>query len=238
MSLSNFLQFNRFCPICQEPLGLYMQWVNSICFRASLSGDDEYQFDPFMGTNKDIATDDCFDHYMSLKDYGDSFNIEFSSNKLFGESKKYQVYFYYLCNPIGFKKKGSYGSDYEINLFKGCYYRSSPMMEFRLSEDPKLKKWDLVYMNEESKLLDNKDEAFSFKTSYKDLDKIYMLNLDYEEKRTTLFYYTATPEERVKKLFKAKIFEKDLPLLKTRPKLDWEDRESLLNRFDSWIIMS
>jgi hypothetical protein len=93
-------------------------------------------------------------------------------------------------------------------------------------------------MNEDSKLIDNKDEAFSFKTSNKNIDKIYMLNLDYEEKRTTLFYYTATSEERVKKTFKAKIFKKDLPLLKTRPKLDWEDRESLLSRFDSWILMS
>lgn len=234
MNLSKFLNFNHNCPVCEEPLTLYMQWIDSVCFKANLVGENYYEFIPFKGTNKDKITDDCWMDKIMVKDNGQVSNttIAASSGKLSGELKKNQIYFFYLCNPAGFKDK-SWG-DYEINLFKGCYYRSTPLVQYKEMYGIET----LETINPDHANIINKDEAFSFKYKTKELDRVYMLNLDYESQDTVLWHYTATPEERKQPGFKPNLFEKHLPLLKVRPKLELEEREKLMDRFDGWIIMS
>lgn len=236
MNLSRFLHYNHHCPICNEPLTLYMQWVSSICFKGTQVESNLYQFKPFKGTNKDMQTDDLWMEHVLLLDKGDDIETQMSSNKLMGESKKFQIYFFYLCNPGGFKDK-SWG-DYEINLYRGCYYRSTPFLEYQRNDDQEGKKWTLEVTNPEQQELINKDESFSVKHRTEALERVYMLNLDYERKETTLWHYSATEEDRKKDNFKPKLFEKQMPLLKNPPKVGLEDREKLLDRFDSWIIMS
>lgn len=235
MKLNEFLHFNQKCPICNEPLSLYMQWINYGCFKAKLIDNDLYQFDSFMGAEQKntIAIED---NHMLLLNGKDGVETSFGHQTLFNESKKFQIYFFYLCNPEGFNKK-TFG-DWDINLYKGCYYRSTPFMEFKRNSDSESNKWDLGITNISHKEIINKDESFSFKNINKDVEKVYMLNLDYEANQTTLWHYTVSEEEKRLISFEPKVFSKEMPLLKKRPKLSMEDRQNLIDRFDAWIIMS
>lgn len=229
MKLNEFLHFNNRCPSCNQPLHLYMQWLDSVCFKA-IKQDDEYKFHPFFGNkdNKNIKDED----HMFLLDKGNSVDISFSSSKMVQESKKFLIYFFYLCNPSGIHVQ-EWG-DYQISLYKGCYYRDTPFFEFERSAD---KKW---YLQPSDKSLTNfmGHESYCFKDVKNDYEKVYMVSLDYEKSLTTLWHWGATIEERSKPDFKPNLFEKNMPLLKTRIKAGIEDRDKLISRLDSWILMS
>jgi len=231
--LTDFLHFNRQCPLCGEPLGLYMQWIGSLCFRALPSNPrtpNIYDFHPILGSDKDLSTDDCFENNMLLADHGDYLATEFDSNKMRNEAKKYQMYFFFLCNPLGIKKK--HAGKHEISLYKGCYYRSSPFMEFKKDDNDN---WSLQFLNSES-LLINKQESFAVKHYLNDTEKVYMLSLNHDKQETAFWYYSVTDSQKKETNFKPKLFEKKMPLLKKRP--NFENQEKLVERFDSWIIMS
>lgn len=232
MNLHDFLHFNRKCPICDEPLHLYMQWVNSICFEAKQLDNKAYYFKPFKGFNKDADTDSVKNEYLILED-NDNAELHISSSKLEEESRKYQIYLFFVCNPAGFKDKGY--RDYELNLFKTCYYRSSPFYEFKKNPDGK---WDLDHTLPETKGLVSHDESLCFKILGKDNERVYMLNLNYDKKETKIWHYSVPETERNTKGFQPKLFSKTLPLLTNRPDFGFDAREKLIDRFDSWIIMS
>lgn len=231
MRLNEFLHFNSHCPICNEPLNLYMQWVDSVCFKAVKFPNDLYKFYPFVGVKKDgdIKEDD----YMLLQDKGSDFDISFSSAKMLQESKRFSIYFFFLCNPAGFRVK-SWG-DYEISLYQGCYYRDTLFFEFEREKDSK--KWFLQPKDKSQDLI-MRHESYSFKDIKNGFEKVYMVNLDYEDKHTTLWHYATTTEEREKADFTPNMFKKDMPLLKTRIKSGIEDRERLIDRLNSWILVS
>lgn len=234
MNLNNFLHFNHSCPICGEPLHLYMSWVpnqyNGVMFKA----EKVRSFNPFSKTDryKFVPTEQGFKHpkvdgeHMILVDHGDEFEIDFSSNSIRDEAKKYSIYFFFICNPDGINHRGS--GDHEINLYKGCYTRSTPFME--------LKDNRLRTSIEEFSQLTHKAESFIIKHCVPPLQKIYALSLDYEDKKTTLMHYAVTEEQEKMITFEPNIFEKEMPLLSHRPNL--EDKEKLISRFDSWILMS
>ena len=230
--LHKFLTFNKRCPICNNPLTLYMQWIDSTLFIANQQDPSVYYFREFQPAwyERKILTDRDEEDIKSvtLMDYGDKFDVGFSHPSLFNEAKKYQIYFYFLCKQEGFRSKNL--RNYEINLVKGCYYRSTPLMEFKKKED-----WKLEYTVDEFSDLINKDESFCLKTRKNSLDKFYMLSRDMETQTTKVWYFTATDEQRVDPKFKPDIFQKELPLIR-RPSL--ENQKKILERINSWIIMS
>jgi len=229
-TLHKFLNFNKRCPICNNPLTLYMQWINSTLFVAEDSSSGIYHFTEFKMKNLLLDKDEEGDEYKSvtLMDYEDSFDMAFSYPSLFNDAKKYQIFFFYLCKAQGFYNKNP--AKNEINLAKGCYYRSTPLMEFK-----KDLTWNLEYLIPEFSDIVNKDEAFCLKTRKNSLDQIYMLSRDMETQTTKVWYFTATDEQRVDPKFKPDIFRKELPLI-PRPSLD--NQKKLLERINSWIIMS
>lgn len=234
MTLLQFVDFNQNCPLCNEPLTLYMQWVNSICFRASLIEKNHYRFDLFACFNKDIEDSELLDNYMNLMFYDNpqqSGSFNFSSAKLFNLSKKHHIYFFYMCNSQGFKITQA-NRDYQILLYKACYYRSSIFMELKELE----KHWRMLPLTKEFENVVNKNETFTFKSRSSDLEKVYILNLDNEEKETTLWYYTITEEQRKNNGPHSNVFEKKLPLLSKRP--NFKNKQAMIDRLDSWIIMS
>lgn len=240
MRLPDFLNFNSRCPICNNPLTLYMQWVSSICFKAELIENNSWAFNPHIGLKKEgdpnaIERDD----YMLLTSNLGQVRTQFSANKVFSEAKKHHMYFYYLCNPEGIKKTN--WGDYKINIYKGCYYRASTLFEFRRDDDQESKNWSLQVVNGDFKDIVNKHETYSFKKKNNDLEKIYILDLDWEKNKTSLWFYTVTDAQAADKNFKAEDindFHKELPLLKKRPKVGPGDQEKLIDRLESWIIMS
>lgn len=231
MSLPDFLHFNRDCPICGEPLDLYMQWEYSTLWKAHQNAPDTYTFTPFKLISDKIKKEDTIiicEAYNSIETY-------FSTPALAEIFKAKEAYFFYLCNEAGFADRGEPATDYEINLYRGCYFRSS--VTFKMKQHSK-KNWKLEESKEEQASLINKAESFSFKNITEELEKIYMLNLDSVDNLTKLWHYSATPEQRKDENYEPKLFEKEMPLLTVRPKFDLEHREKLLDRFESWIIMS
>jgi hypothetical protein len=65
-----------------------------------------------------------------------------------------------------------------------------------------------------------------------------MVNIDYENEQTVLFYYTRTDKEAKDKKFRPKIFEKVLPKLNIRTNFDMQYRDKLFSRLDNWVLMS
>jgi hypothetical protein len=237
MKLVEFLQFNSHCPICGRELNLYMQWIDAPCFHAfdkkiNESGKIDYYFQQFKCKNQDIGTDDCQDDLMILTSHENNIETEFTSYKLLNEAKKYQIYFFFLCNPAGFQDR--FHNDYEINLSKGCYYRSTPMMELQQLED---KSWKLSTILPESQNIINKDEAFALIIQTNVCQKIYMLNIDEENQKSSLWYYIIPNLEKENKKFKPKLFNENFPHIR-RPDLAPSNRERLISKLDSWILLS
>ncbi len=235
MMLSEFLNFNRKCPICNEPLSLYMHWLKSCLFQAQEVTPNLYDFKVIWSQKSGtyVENDSLVGEIMQLEDLGNNkFEIDFSNGQLQQEAKKPHLYFFWICNPNGITKMGH--GNYQINMYKSCYYRSSPSMEFvRFDRE---KKWNLCIVNPDLCSLVNKSERFAFKSHSNAVEKVYTLGLDYETKETLFWYYAVTDEEKKIELFKPKVFEKQMPLLRNRP--NFENKEKLLERFDSWIIMS
>jgi len=236
MKINEFIHFNSHCPICGNPLHFYMQWIDSICFKAVKMGDDLYKFFPFFGNPKEIKDDNDIrdDDYMLMQAKHNNIDISFSRPGVLREAKKYTIYFFFLCNPKGINVK-EWG-DYEISLYQGCYYRDTPFFEFEKGKG-KDKGW---YIQPKDKVLTNvvNHESYSFKEIKNEHEKVYMINLNYEKNLTTLWHWSATLEERSQPDFKPKLFQKDMPLLKTRIKAGIQDRERTIDRLNSWILMS
>lgn len=229
MKLNEFLNFNKSCPICGNNLHLFMSWLpnqyNGVLFKASIIGDNpkQYRFDVL---NKKYHDGKIKDEYVTLTDYENEVETKFSSKNILDESKRHSIYFFFLCNPEGIDYRGS--GDHEINLYKGCYTRSTPFME--LDETNKLK------VSGDFDQLTHKAESFIIKHEVAQIQRIYALSIDYEDKKTTLMHYSVNQEQEKDPNFNPNVFEKEMPLLTHRPNL--EDKEKLISRFDNWILIS
>lgn len=233
MSVSDFLNFNDNCPVCGKQLTLYMHVANSALWKAEQPEKGVWQFHQFLMKQEAWLSEDYL--IMSVHD-GDLAAPRAEHSPLAQDSKTWQLFFFKACNTEVFEDNKN---DYDINLYDVCYYRSSPFYEF-LKSPVRGESWQLQAMSEIREGLTNRDETFVFKTmNEKELEKVYVLNLDHESEHTKLWYYTTTPEQRASRQFEPVHFEKtDLPLLRKRPDFSQENREKLISRFDSWILMS
>lgn len=229
MSISKFLSFNKSCPVCSEPLTLFMQQHGSTLWRAKATGVvNTYTFTPFKFPK------DKVDDFTLISDKDSA--ILTSSASIMAEAKKLTMHFFYLCNEGGIDITSESSYDYEINLYKGCYYRSSADMEFKKNDD---KQWNMSEVREDGKDIVSQEESFSFKKNLEpDLERVYMLSIKTLEGCTDLWFYETSAEQRAQESYEPKLFEKKMPLLKTRPKFDIKDRDKLLSRLDSWILIS
>lgn len=228
MKLNEFIHFNQRCPICDNDLTLYLQMKDSTCFRAHKKKKNNYHFQPFKCINKSISPLDHIDLY----DYGRDVETKFSSSQMAAEAKRSQLYFFYLCNEQGFEEADN---DFTINIYGGCYYRSSPFLEYQKTAK---KTWLLKTINPDHNNLINHDEMFSFSREINDIEKVYMLNLNSHNNKTVFMHYSVNEEQRKDKDYAPNLFEKEISNLIARPNFSITNRDKLLDRFDSWIIMS
>ena len=94
MKFNEFINFNQRCPVCDNDLTLYLQMKDSTCFKSIKQRPNLYHFEPFKCINKSISSSDYIDVY----NYGKDFETKFSSSQMAAESKRSQLYFFYLCN--------------------------------------------------------------------------------------------------------------------------------------------
>lgn len=234
MKLNDYLHTNEKCPVCGEPLKLYMQVTDGPLWKSSQVSSDTLIFEK----NTPLAPLDgvVSDDYFWINRRGDDYNFNFSGSSIFQHSKTWSIFFFYLCNEKSIENK--YGRDYEIDPYRACYFRSCPFMEFGL--DNKAGKWALELASGADAIDGNtRDEICIFKIPQENgLEKVYILSLDYEFKVTTLRFFKTTAEDRVSDDFEPKVFKKELPLLGARPNFDISERDKLIDRLNSWIIMS
>src|SRR5690606_19461124 len=114
---------------------------------------------------------------MLLNNCKSSVETYFSSNKLQNEAKRYQIYFFYLCNPDGIKKKP--GKRFEVNIYTACYYRSAPLFEFRRNDTVDGKDWSLEITHPDHKDLVNRSERFAISRHADGVERAYFLTLNH-----------------------------------------------------------
>jgi hypothetical protein len=226
MILNDFLNFNNSCPVCDEPLTLYMQCNDNTLWESKKKGN-KYNFKPYKLVNSPFTKNDS----MKLTVNTHGVDIEFDGVDIKRNFKTWNLNFFLLCNRSGLNIKGTYA--YDINPYYGCYVRTTPWMEFKSNVD---KSWELNVINPDHVKLSTVDENFCFKVINSDLEKVYMLNLDYKESKTRLWYYTANAFQRDDKHYEPNLFEKEMPLVGVRP--NFTDKNKFISRMDSWILIS
>lgn len=236
--MKDFLDFNDKCPICQEPLTLYMQWSSDLMSEVnklfdSVKHNDHYQFSEHSKNTKQLGLfGQEVDKKGSLSMMLNKNTCEVKFNSLSTEKmakEQDDIYFYFLCNPAGIEYTGS---DYQINNYKGCYYRATPFIKFEKENNKLMVKYPAT------PILINRNESFALKSKINDLEKVYILDLNNEEDKTTLWHYSVTDEQLTDDMFEVNVFEKEMPLMKNRPDVDEDNREKLFQRLDGWILMS
>ena len=229
MQFQSFLNFNHNCPICKNPLHLYMQWTKSKLFKGKYIDQNTYIF--FLDNNL-TSSDKSLQDYtiLSLKD--NLAELTCSSDSLIKQAKICYIYFYFICNPKGIIKNNF--EDYHISQYKACYYRSSILTELNSYNI----NCNLIPVNPDFKDLINKDESYVFKSYQNNVEKVYILLLDWETNDTTLYYYSVSDQQKIDFNFKLNIFQKTLPMLNKRPNTSIEYRDKLLSKFNNWILLS
>lgn len=232
MNISQFLRFNDRCPVCDTRLTTYMYVDGRSLWRADRPAENEYKFQHFMLKKKVDYPND----FLTLYDWGDICDTRFSSSRLGRDSKDWKLYFFKLC---GNKSINDNSVDFDITWYDACYHRTSPWYQF-VHHPKDRKKWQLELVKPEQIDILNRDESFVFKSRYEDgRERAYFININTEDNKTKFYHYTTTQKEREQADFEPKFFEiENLPLLKFRPDFSLENREKLLNKFDTWITFS
>jgi hypothetical protein len=228
MSLLNFLNFNKCCPICDRPLQLYMQWIDSHLFKSEeVTEGNLYKFVPFKRDIGEFAPTD----FIELERIKRSFIMSYKSSIEYyvKDISSTNMYFFFLCNENSFNDVGF--NDYEIQLYKACYFRSTPIIKLKKHKEV----WKLNFSPYTN--LTNKNEAFSIIQKIEENNKVYMVNIDYHHSNTTLWHYSFTKSDESKEDFVPKTFEKKIEHLPKRP-FNFKDQNKLIKKFDSWILVS
>lgn len=222
--IDKFINFNHFCPLCGEPLHLYMQFIRYASFKATCFDIEQniIRFDVYKTKYKSFIGQYL---YLKLNDL----SFEISSQEFLNifdsfDNKQKIGFLFYVCNQSGIRE---IYNDYEINVKKICYYRSS--LHFSIDNNK------IIFPDQK---LDNSYEAFSIVHHKNDTQKVYMMQMDYVNDKTILWYYSATNDQMNDDKFRPKLLEKILPALKIRPNLDIQNRSKLISRLDNWILIS
>lgn len=242
MNLCQFLQSSTTCPVCDEPLITYMQEIDGDLWKARVVEPNLYRFDRVNMKvdeykNKGVCVKSPED-FIWIKDKGDDFEMGFNGLALEEFMRLQEVFFFNMCGEDSFKERLS--GNYIIEAYKACYYRSSALMNLQLCGEDGHLSWKLVRSSiTEQPPVDVRDEIFTFKYRRdENSEKVYILNLDYENNKSLFRYYTFTLDESVDPTFEPEYFEKDLPLFPVRPNFKLEDRAKLIDRMNGWILMS
>lgn len=226
MELSKFIDHDTSCPICGNQLTLFVQCLDSMCFKGTKFPSGDFSFDQFRCIDGKFDTTAAFSLIKGEKDY----EFEIHSSELNIQSRKWSMYFYYICNDNAFKDRGQ---EYDISVYEACHYRSTPTWEFKKTAN---NTWALGNADPQDEELIQRNETFTYNITSNDLEKVYILELDYKSKETKFWHYAVTEEQSKEENYQPTLFEKTMPLLTVRPK--FEDKEKMINRFDSWVLIS
>lgn len=221
MKISKFINYNELCPCCGNKLNLFMATnlnSNPILWKGKVF-EKHLEF-----TRKD----DPKEKFNIIETQDDHILEKYST--FTKHLWVHNFWFFYICNPKAIKIK-DIPYDFEIAAFESCYYRASPLMQcINIST----RKIEIVNLDEEN--YENLEQTYSVKYDTESETKAYLLSLDYKENKSKL-WYCRYPIESFKK-DNAKTFEIEMPLIKNVPNFLPEHRDKLIEKFQSWILMS
>lgn len=254
-SLKNFIDCGTECPVCGKQLTLFMVVDGPVCFRAYKEPTND--LNSYFGFTTRISEQSPLDNwfkfvptYSKKKDfsqfgtYGKSHKIEeneiilmnirpdetvdilYNADNCYNIVNKKTVHFFSICDTSAIK---DHVSDFSIDVYKACYYRSTSKMT--LSDST------LTPVDESSKSA-VKTEVVSIHKDYEGFEKTYILSMDLTTKKTKFFYFKITDEDKKEKKVRPKVLEKEFDLLVKRPDLSLESRDKLINKFESWVLLS
>lgn len=222
-----YLQHAKLCPVCNQKLSLYALISNIGTFKCTnnfvLNKKNKLNFYPLkdstFGLHVGVMKTDNF----VIKLMADnSFQLTFNSEHLFRLIESSSLSFFYLCNPLAITP-----SDYSVEIntygldaFSVCYYNVSELFSFTRKDNvPTLIQSDVLHS---SKL-----EVFSTSLD----EKRYSLHNSYSENKSILYFNDTVDKNNIKKTF-----IKEFDLLDHQ--LDFSNKSKILNKFDSWILLS
>lgn len=221
----NFFEHGKVCPVCSNKLSLYLSISNVGTFKCNnnfvKNKKNKLNFYPlkdnfFTLHNGILKSDFIKIHLLNDKD----FSFTLSSESLFRVIERETLHFFYLCNLNSFVCKNSYYNginNYEIQSYLSCYYKGSNILSFK-------------YDGLKHTLTLDQDEALSieaFSVSSNDESKRFCLVYDTSDNKTTLYVIDSTT---------SKDFSSSVELMDHYP--DFSNKEKLIKRFESWILMS
>ena len=199
--INKFYDFNQNCPVCKKELSFFMVFLDSIVWKGKKI-DSNYCFEPmlFCDSNTDtLILDDNFNNF-----------------KLYKKYHKFNFYFFMICGETSIQ---TINKKFHINPYYTCYYRSSPPLFFND---------ELIPVNPEHYKLINIDEFFTYKQTSDNLEKVYHVNLDYEQEKTHVWQYI--PDDN-----NSATYEKEFCFIL---KANYDNPKSIINKINSWMIIS
>jgi hypothetical protein len=136
------------------------------------------------------------------------------------------IYLFYVCNPDSVVK-----STAKVNVYNVCSHKSSSSIQLKGEQA-----FDAQTTNSDAPLISH--ETFSFHKNVNDIEKTYIINLNHEKKLTNFYYFTATQKQKDDPNYRPTLLQKELPFLNKRPDFSLKNRDALINKFESWVIMS
>lgn len=248
-SIAKFIESGSYCPCCRKDMTLFMQIRGSVCLKAmeQFKFDNfyiresvydgpqirytplpprEFMFNPVFNLGKEsYPHEEHFSSSDTIEMITNGRNLEISActHKIQKKMQEQPFYLFYLCNEAAIKDQGT---KYSISASRVCSQKSSCWL---IKHQNEIKKQD-----EDASLV--KAEVFSFQKNVEDFEKTYVLDLDYEQKMTKFYSFSVTQAQKNTATYRPKVFTKELPPLPKRP--DFSNKESLFQKFESWIIMS
>ena len=241
MNIKEFFESSRTCPVCQKTLTLYLQVGTAALMQARPIHKDTFEVHTILGKNPN--TKNLFENkVIKLVNSNDHFmKIRVPENHVGMDYLDEDFHLFYLCNAdaLNFTK---YSGDYVVESGKACHFRSSH--SFRMSQ-PDHNGLRNIYPNELTESIEGTPTLFKYE-SYalrdfkedQEMTKVYVVKLDHHKKETHFHYYTFNKEQAKDKGFRPNIFSKTFDVV--RDKLDYssENRDKLLHKLDSWLLIS
>ena len=225
--LKKFLNFNHNCPVCEKPLQTLLSSGKNLWKSTKI--DDQYHFVRVCERDKNLSDEDSF--ILALAPEG--VTITFSTPEIQKVIQAEHCFCMKLCTSDAVECNSF---DYDIKLDTTCYFRSSPFFDLVESNN----QFGFQVVNSDHAEIVNRDIVFTVSDQNQEgLERVYLLNVSYEDVKTQLFHWSSTPEQRCQEGFEPNIFVKDdLPLLLEFPNLELSERDRLIDRLNSWVVLS
>lgn len=233
LNITDFIKFNDTCPICNEKLTLLLATLQPLVWQETLPREsNKISFHPKL-LSKNMS-DSSFVPTISIID--EQYYIDPMELSKVADFKTHNFYLFYVCNPGAVTEQ--FGYDFHTNPYQSCYYRSSPLITIKGSNQSSSGYCAAMDDRPEpNRQIINSDENFCVnKMTELETEKIYFFSLDYTENKSTLMHYSVSKNNREDSNFSPNIYEKILPMLNVRP--NFEDKDKLIDKFENWIIMS